>query len=238
MRRSSARPSAAATRSRASLAGTSRSSVPWPMSRRRGGTRLVAWIGSIATTSRRRASASRRSPSSPTTPATWTEWRNSWAGPHHGPRWAGAAKVATPRTAEAETRERDLSAALGDALEDAVEVLAPLGRRERPRAGADARERARGHHPARLVGQVLGQLGEQPRGLTAHPHGPRQAVHEDERVTRDGPVGRGRDAKVEQGTTADQLLGGEHAARCPGAGPAALGGTRDRPTATRSSWPA
>ena len=37
MRRSSARPSAAATRSRASEAGTSRSSVPCPMSSRRGG---------------------------------------------------------------------------------------------------------------------------------------------------------------------------------------------------------
>ena len=212
MRRISARPSAAATRSRASLTGISRSSVPCPMSRRRGGhvrDRLervdrhdvasqllgreqVLLVAHDAGDLHRAAELLGR-------PAPGLEVRRGGEGGHPPDALVGRGdgqgqrrrRIRSPRARGAgrprSTRSRIVvrSARHWDA--EKVPVLPPTP----DSVPVD-------HDPARLVGEVLGQLGQETGRLTAHAHRARQSVHEDQDVARRRARGRGRNAQVEQ----------------------------------------
>src|ERR1035437_4620114 len=101
------------------------------------------------------------------------------------------------RAAEAESREGDLLLTRLYGFEHPRQVRSPLGRRERPGAAADARERAARDEPARFIRQVLGEFGQEAGGLATHAERARKSVHEYEHATSDGPNVRRRDAQVQ-----------------------------------------
>jgi len=196
--------------------------------------------GSIAKTSSRNSSAGNRSRSLPTTPAIWTARRKSSALPHHGSRCAGVANVATPRirsssaaVARASAPPKPKRPSKSFAPPRRLDRGSSSGRlatasRRRYRCCHRPRERAGRDDPSRLGRHVLGQFRQETGRLTTHPHGARQTVHDDQRVTRERPRARRRDSKVQERGTALELLVSEHRARCLGAEPEVRGDRRGR----------
>ena len=207
-------------------AGTSRSSVPWPIKQaaRRDlarSPRAGRWRARRGAAPRPRAGPSRRPPRR--RPARSDG--SSSAGPHQGSRWAGAAKVATPRTRSSPRGDRQGQGA----------TEAESGERDAPvdlaRRGRGSWSRSSRHWVAEKV-PVLPPTPESVPVATTQPDslarcsassGSRPAAWRPMPIARgspwtstrtwlaDGPGVRRRDAQVQQRRAALELLVGEHA---------------------------
>ena len=253
MIRSSAGPFAAATSSRAASTGTSRSSAPCTTRIRRGGSRAIAddrvervhalreRVGVLegrrpvdgAGREHRRVEAVGRA--GPRDEVDGRRERRDAADPLVVRRVLEDERAAEPEPPEPQPRVRS-----GEVVDDRGEVVAPPRRTERALRVPDARQRARRDRPARLLGQVLGELGQRPVGGPAAAAREGQPVADEQAALLVRPRRGRRHEQRQRPQGAEDLLADRHAppARCRVAGRAARGGRRDRRTAARSSSPA